>query len=85
MGQIVIDIPVKTNRRFVLESREQAELLLTALEASAVQVKKNPARLTKRQIENAKIYRSSMKNISEMIETGEHYTVDELREEFGLV
>ncbi len=53
MGQIVIDIPIKKTRRFVIDDAEQAELLISALETAAVRIKKNPAKnMTRQQLED---------------------------------
>lgn len=43
MGQIIIDLPGKINRRYLLENAASAEILVDQLEQSAKRVKINPA------------------------------------------
>lgn len=43
MGKIVIDVPVRQNRRYLIEDEGHAKLLLKALEISAIRVKDSPA------------------------------------------
>lgn len=43
MGKIIIDLPLKINRRYLLNDVESAALLLQGLEASAIRVEENPA------------------------------------------
>ena len=84
MGQIVIDIPSKAKRRYVLTDAKRADDLLIALDATATRVKNDPATLTHQQLEDIRDHKAAVKNIEEMRRTGISYTVDELREEFGL-
>ena len=52
MGQIVIDIPSNKNRRYVLADDTVAEMFIEDLEAAAIRLKGNPAKLTRQQIED---------------------------------
>lgn len=61
MGQIVIDIPNRKTRRYVFTDAKLAEELLSALEASAVRVKNNPAKLTREELEDIEDLRDAKK------------------------
>lgn len=84
MGQIVIDIPSKKERRYLVTDAKKADELLSALELLAIRVKSNPAKMTRQQIEEMRDVAAAKRNIEEMRRTGVSYTVDELREELGL-
>lgn len=84
MGQIVIDIPNKKERRYVITDAKQADELLSALDLSAIRVKSNPPKMTRQQIEEIRDVAAAKRNIAEMRRTGVSYTVDELRKELGL-
>jgi len=80
MGQIVIDIPNKTSRRYNVEQAEQGRTLLQFLDHL---LQKNGA-LTRQQIQDLKDGMESDLALEEMRRTGEKYSVDQLREELGL-
>lgn len=84
MGQIVIDIPSNAKRRYVLTDSKRAEALLSALDATAVRLKNNPTKLTRQQLEDIRDHEAAVKSIEEMRRTGVSYSVDDLRQEFGL-
>ncbi len=84
MGQIVIDIPSKAKRRYVVTDSKRAEDLLTTLDATATRVKNKPAKLTRQQLEDIHDHRAAVKSIDEMRRTGVSYTLDDLRHELGL-
>ncbi|MFN0279887.1 MAG: hypothetical protein ACKVRN_15015 [Pyrinomonadaceae bacterium] len=84
MGQIVIDIPTNKKRRYALADSASAEALLKQLDSSAVRVKKAPAKHTPQQIEDLKDGRSADRVVAEYRRTGISYTVDELRNKYGL-
>lgn len=84
MGQIVIDIPSKAKRRYVVTDSKRAEALLTDLDATATRVKNGAAKLTRQQLEDIRDYEAAVKNIEEMKRTGIRYTLDEVRHELGL-
>jgi hypothetical protein len=84
MGQIVIDIPSKAKRRYVVTDSKSAENLLIALDATATRVKNNPVELTRQQLEDIRDHKAAVKSIDEMRRTGVSYTLDELRHELGL-
>jgi hypothetical protein len=84
MGQIVIDIPTKANRRYLLTDKERTAELLAELDQSALRVNGEPSKLTQQQIEDLKDLRDAKKAMDEYRRTGISFTVDELREKFGL-
>lgn len=84
MGQIVIDIPSKAKRRYIVTDPKRADDLLTSLDETATRVKNNPAKLTRQQLEDIRDHEAAAKNIDEMRRTGVSYTLDELRQELGL-
>lgn len=84
MGQIVIDIPSKAKRRYVVTDSKSADDLLTTLEAAATRVKNGPAKLSRQQLEDIADHKAALKSMEEMRRTGISYTVDELRHELGL-
>jgi ubiquitin C-terminal hydrolase len=83
MGQIVIDIPNKANRRYNIERAEDARALLKALD-DLLKDQKGVSNLSRQQIQDLKDGISAEKALDEMRRTGEVYSVDDLREEFGL-
>lgn len=84
MGQIVIDIPSRARRRYVVTDAKRADDLLTALDATATRVENSPDKLTRQQLEDIRDHAAAVKNIEEMQRTGVSYSVDEVRSELGL-
>ena len=84
MGQIVIDIPSKAKRRYVVTDEKRADDLLADLDATATRVKNGSAKLTSQQLEDIRDHTAAVKSIDEMRRTGVSYTLDELRHELGL-
>lgn len=84
MGQIVIDIPSKAKRRYILTDSKCADDLLTTLDATATRVENSPPKLTRQQLEDIRDHKAAVKSIDEMRRTGVSYTLDELRREIGL-
>jgi len=84
MGQIVIDIPSKKDRQYVVTAAKQADELLTSLDMSAIRVKWNPPAMTPQQIEKIRDAAAAKRNIAEMKRTGVSYTGRKLRKELGL-
>lgn len=85
MGQIVIDMPGKKTRHYVLKDVKCAEELLTALEHSAVRVKNNPlSREELEYIEDAIDIAASDKALREFARTGESYKWEDVKAELGL-
>lgn len=80
MGQIVIDIPNRTNRRYNVERADDARQLLRVLD----EVLRDPAKLTRQQMQDLRDGLRAERILAEMRRTGEAYSVEELREEFGL-
>ncbi|MBA2735865.1 MAG: hypothetical protein H0U50_03650 [Pyrinomonadaceae bacterium] len=79
MGQIIIEIPNKINRRYRIENAEFAAEVIAKLETSA-QRAKNPNLST----EDEADIRAGKKALAEFKKTGESYTVDEMRRELGV-
>lgn len=79
MGQIVIDIPNRTARRYSVKTAADARKLLKMLDELL-----SNGKLTKQQIRDLKDGIRSDQILAEMRRTGESYSVQELREEFGL-
>lgn len=84
MGQIVIDIPTRKTRRYVLSDVAEAEALLATLEDSAVRLRNDPAKPTRQQMEDISDGRSADRVVAEYERSGVSYTVDDLRKKFGL-
>ena len=82
MGQIVIDIPNKTNRRYNVESAADARALMKALDQL---LKENDlGKITKQQFQDLRDGLRAERILGQMKRTGESYSVEQLREEFGL-
>lgn len=84
MGEIIIEVPDTATRRYRLSNKASVRSIIAALDASAIRVKADAKKLTKRQVQDDLDYRSAIKNVAEMKRTGEFYTVDDLRAEFNL-
>ncbi|QYO67505.1 hypothetical protein [Leptolyngbya sp. 7M] len=85
MGQIIIDIPNRKTRRFIIEDAEQAELLISALETAAVRVRKNPPKkITRQQMEDIQDGLSAQRALAEMRRTGKSYKWEDVKAELGL-
>ncbi len=80
MGQIIIDIPNGANRRYIVEKADDARKLLRVLD----EVLCDTAKLTRQQKEDLQDGLRADRILAEMRSTGESYSVDELRKEFGL-
>ncbi len=80
MGQIVIDIPNSENRRYNLERADDASELLRVLD----EILRDPAKLTRQQMQDLRDGMRARQILAEMQRTGESYSVENLREEFGL-
>lgn len=80
MGQIVIDIPNGANRRYIVEKADDARKLLRVLD----EVLRDPAKLTRQQKEDLQDGTRADRILAEMRRSGESYSVEQLREEFGL-
>ena len=84
MGQIVIDIPNKKTRRYVLADAARAEELLVALELSAVRIKNISDRAERQRLEDIRDGEAALKSLEDYRKTGISYSVDNLREKYGL-
>ena len=81
----MIDIPTNAKRRYLLTDKARTAELLTVLEESATRIKNKPAGLTRQELEDIRDYEAARQNFEEMRRTGVSYTVDDLREKYGLV
>ena len=84
MGQIVIDIPNRANRRYNVERADDARKLLRVLDELLHGVAGSPAKLTRQQMQDLRDGMRATRILAEMRSTGETYSVEQLREEFGL-
>lgn len=85
MGQIVIDIPTKAKRRYVLTDKKRTAELLDSLDESAVRVKTNS--LSPKEIEELEYQedvRDIEKALAEYRRTGKTYKWDDIKDELGL-
>ena len=80
MGQIVIDIPNKANRRYNIEKADEARQLLRALDG----ILNRDTPLNRQQIQDLQDGIRAERALVQMRRTGESYSVQQLREEFGL-
>lgn len=80
MGQIVIDIPNGSNRRYTVEKADDAQKLLLVLD----EVLGDTAELTRQQKQDLQDGMRADRILAEMQRTGEAYSVEDLREEFGV-
>jgi CHAD domain-containing protein len=83
MGQIVIEIPNKTTRRYNVEKADDARKLLRVLD-ELNGVKRNSTKLTREQMHDLRDGIRATRILAEMHKTGESYSVEDLRQEFGL-
>lgn len=60
MGQIIIDLPTRINRRYRLDDKELADNMIVFLEAEALLIP-NPAKLTKEDISDIRAARRARK------------------------
>jgi len=84
MGQIVIDIPKKANRRYILDDPRQAELLISALELSAKRVKTRHTKSSPQELEDLADGRAADKATAEMKRTGKVYKWEDVKADLGL-
>jgi hypothetical protein len=80
MGQIVIDIPNKANRRYNIEKADEARQLLRALDG----ILNRDTPLNHQQIQDLQDGIRAERALVQMRRTEESYSVQQLREEFGL-
>jgi hypothetical protein len=83
MGQIVINIPNKTNRRYNVENADDARKLLRVLN-ELNGVKRDSTKITRQQMQDQRDGIRATRILAEMQSSGESYSVEALREEFGL-
>ena len=85
MGQIVIDIPNKKKRHYVITDANRANELLEDLDASTVRVKNKLSKATRQRLQDIRDGDAAMKSLEEYKRTGVSYSVDELRKKYGLL
>ena len=83
MGQIVIDIPNKTTRRYNVKQAEEGRKLLQMLDKLFPSNGDLP-KLTKQQLQDLKDGIQAEQVMAEWRRTGESYSLEEIREELGL-
>lgn len=80
MGQIVIDIPNRANRRYNVEKADDARKLVKVLD----EILSVPAKQTRQQLQDLRDGVRADRILAGMRKSGESYSVEQLREEFGL-
>jgi|GEM_PF-4073407 len=83
MGQIVIDIPSKATRRYNVGKTDDERQLMKVLDALQG-VERNKKRLTRQEMQDIRDGIQADRVVAEMQRTGETYSVEQLRKEFGL-
>lgn len=82
MGQIVIDIPTKAKRRYVLTNKARAAELLASLDESAIRVKGEKASIE--ELEYIEDVRDIEEALAEYRRTGKTYRWEDIKAELGL-
>ncbi|MEJ7622598.1 MAG: hypothetical protein WKF34_01260 [Pyrinomonadaceae bacterium] len=82
MGEITIQVPTKTRRRYLVEDRKLADQILSALELSAIRIQKS--RLSAAEREDAADAQNVKKALTEFAKTGKVRPLAELKTELGL-
>ena len=83
MGQIVIDIPNRANRRYNVENAADARQLLRVLD-ELKGVERNQVKLTRHQMQDIRDGIRADRIVREMQRTGESYFLDQIHDELGL-
>jgi hypothetical protein len=79
MGQIVIDIPNRANRRYNVENAADARQLLRVLD-ELKGVERNQVKLTRQQMQDIRDGIRADRIVREMQRTGESYSLEQIRE-----
>jgi hypothetical protein len=82
MGQIVIDIPTKAKRRYLLTDKERTAELLASLDDSAIRVKDKQASVE--ELEYIEDVRDIERGLAEYRRTGKTYKWEDIKAELGL-
>ena len=82
MGEIIVKIPSRTNRQYVVTDKADAERLLEAIDAIAVQVKSNPA--SREDLDYAEDVRDIRAALSELRRTGKTHKWSDAKADLGL-
>lgn len=82
MGEITIQVPTKTKRRYLIEDRKLASNIITALEESAVRLP--PDALSEEEREYSADVESVKKAVAEFARTGRVRPLAEFKAELGL-
>ena len=82
MGEIVIKIPAKKNRRYVIDSAADAERLIDALDRSAVRVKDDPA--SAEDLEFIEDVRDVREAVEEFQRSGKTHRWEDVKADLGL-
>ncbi|CAN5450470.1 hypothetical protein BH10ACI2_BH10ACI2_18940 [soil metagenome] len=83
MGQIVIDIPNRANRRYNVEKADDARKLLRILDG-LLNSEIESSKQTRQQIQDLRDGIRADQIVADMQRSGESFSGDQLREEFGL-
>lgn len=82
MGEIIIKISGKTNRRYILDDAKSINTLIEALDRSAIRIKHNPPDAADREfIEDALDVKRA---VTEFERSGKTFKWNDIKAEFGL-
>lgn len=82
MGQIIIDVPSRTKRRYKLSSKKQAEEIVSELEKSAVRIRTTKS--SQADLEFAVDVRDVGTAVAEVQRTGKTHSWNDVKSELGL-
>ena len=83
MGQIILDIPQNKTLRYKIDG-ESATAIVAAIKAVGVQVKTNPEKLTKKQLEALQDREDGRRAAENMRKAKRYYTIEEAEKMLGL-
>ncbi len=81
MGQIVIDIPARKTRHYVVTDAARAEKLLNSLDETATRVRGRSAKLTKEEFQDIRDAEAAMESLEDYRRTGISHTIEDLEQE----
>lgn len=84
MAQIIIDIPKGKTRRYALPDAKRVKALIKILDRGAMPLSSGPDHISAQEFEDIQDSLDARDALEEMQKTGESFTVEDLRKEFGL-
>ncbi len=82
MGEIIVKIPSRTDRHYIVTDEADADKLIDALDAVAIRVMPNPA--SPEEIEYAEDVRDVTAALSELRRTGKTHKWSDVKADLGL-